>query len=148
MSSKPRDAPRWLRLRIDFISSTQKEELTLPTLIATPSRVTAAGSKPKLIDEFVGSVNNRETRLSVARMQAPSGWQEPGQRPEFDEYTLVLEGTLLVESEGASLEVNAGQAVHARAGEWVRYSTPGAEGARYIAICLPAFSPDTVHRDP
>jgi mannose-6-phosphate isomerase-like protein (cupin superfamily) len=100
-----------------------------------------------LIDEFVGRVNNHEQRLSIARMQSPSGWQEPGQRPEFDEYTLVLEGTLLVESEGAPLEVKAGQAVHTRAGEWVRYSTPGPEGARYIAICLPAFSPETVHRD-
>ncbi|HEX2674659.1 MAG TPA: cupin domain-containing protein [Polyangiaceae bacterium] len=119
----------------------------MPTLIPTPSRVTAAGNKPKLIDEFVGRVNNHEQRLSIARMQSPSGWQEPGQRPEFDEYTLVLEGTLLVESEGAPLEVKAGQAVHTRAGEWVRYSTPGPEGARYIAICLPAFSPETVHRD-
>lgn len=116
-------------------------------MIPTPSRVTAAGNKPKLIDEFVGRVNNHEQRLSIARMQSPSGWQEPGQRPEFDEYTVVLEGTLLVESEGAQLEVKAGQAVHTRAGEWVRYSTPGPEGARYIAICLPAFSPDTVHRD-
>jgi len=119
----------------------------LPTLIPTPTRITAAGNKPKLIDEFVGHVNNREPRLSIARMHSPSGWQEPGQRPEFDEYTVVLEGTLLVESEGAHLEVKAGQAVHTRAGEWVRYSTPGPEGARYIAICLPAFSPDTVHRD-
>jgi mannose-6-phosphate isomerase-like protein (cupin superfamily) len=119
----------------------------LPTLIPTPSRVTAAGNKPKLIDEFIGRVNNGEPRLSIARMQSPSGWQEPGQRPEFDEYTLVLEGTLLVEFEGGKLEVNAGEAVHARPGEWVRYSTPGAEGARYISICLPAFSPDTVHRD-
>jgi mannose-6-phosphate isomerase-like protein (cupin superfamily) len=120
----------------------------MPTLIPTPSRVTAAGNKPKLIDEFVGRVNNGEARLSVARMQSPSGWQEPGQRPEFDEYTLVLEGALLVESEGSSLEVSAGQAVLTRAGEWVRYSTPGADGAKYIAVCLPAFSPDTVHRDP
>lgn len=119
----------------------------MPTLIPTPSRVTAAGNKPKLIDEFVGRVNNQEQRLSIARMQSPSGWQEPGQRPEFDEYTLVLEGTLLVEAEGSQLEVKAGQAVHTRAGEWVRYSTPGPEGARYIAICLPAFSPATVHRD-
>ena len=120
----------------------------MPTLIPTPSRVTAAGNKPKLIDEFVGRVNNGEARLSVARMQSPSGWQEPGQRPEFDEYTLVLEGALLVESEGSSLEVTAGQAVLTRAGEWVRYSTPGADGAKYIALCLPAFYPDTVHRDP
>ena len=119
----------------------------MPTLIPTPTRVPAAGNKPKLIDEFVGRLNNGERRLSIARMQSPSGWQEPGQRPDFDEYTLVLEGTLLVESEGSSLEVNAGQAVLAHAGEWVRYSTPGSDGARYVAICLPAFSPETVHRD-
>lgn len=119
----------------------------MPTLIPTPTRVAAAGNKPKLIDEFVGRLNNGEARLSIARMQSPSGWQEPGQRPDFDEYTLVLEGTLLVESEGSSLEVNAGQAVLARAGEWVRYSTPSSDGAKYIAICLPAFSPETVHRD-
>ena len=120
----------------------------MPTLIPTPSRVTAAGNKPKLIDEFVGLVNNGETRLSIARMQSPPGWQEPGQRPEFDEYTLVLAGALLVESDNGLLEVSAGQAVLTRAGEWVRYSTPGAEGASYLAICLPAFSPNTVHRDP
>jgi len=119
----------------------------MPTLIPVPSRITAAGNKPKLIDEFVGRVNNAEARLSIARMQSPSGWQEPGQRPEFDEYTLVLTGALLVESDGARLEVKAGQAVLTRAGEWVRYSTPGPEGATYVAICLPAFSPDTVHRD-
>ncbi len=119
----------------------------MPTLIPVPSRVTAAGNKPKLIDEFVGRVNNGDARVSIARMQSPSGWQEPGQRPEFDEYTLVLEGALLVESDDARLEGKAGQAVLTRAGEWVRYSTPGAEGAAYIAICLPAFSPDTVHRD-
>jgi mannose-6-phosphate isomerase-like protein (cupin superfamily) len=123
-------------------------EVQLPTLIPAPSRITAAGNKPKLIDEFVGRVNNGESRLSIARMQSPSGWQEPGQRPEFDEYTLVLSGALLVESEGSTLEVNAGQAVLTRAGEWVRYSTPGADGAMYVAICLPAFSPGTVHRDP
>jgi mannose-6-phosphate isomerase-like protein (cupin superfamily) len=116
-------------------------------LIPTPSRITAAGNKPKLIDEFVGRVNNGEARLSVARMQSPSGWLEPGQRPEFDEYTLVLAGALVVESESERLEVKAGQAVLTRAGEWVRYSTPGAEGATYVAICLPAFSPETVHRD-
>jgi len=119
----------------------------LPTLIPTPTRITPAGNKPKLIDEFVGRVNNGEPRLSIARMQSPSGWQEPGQRPEFDEYTLVLEGALVIESDGARLEVKAGQAVLTRAGEWIRYSTPGAQGATYIAICLPAFSPDTVHRD-
>ena len=119
----------------------------MPLFIPTPTRVSAAGNKPKLIDEYVGRINNGEARVSVARMQSPQGWQEPGQRPAFDEYTLVIEGTLLVESEGAPLEVKGGQAVLTRAGEWVRYSTPGADGAKYIAICLPAFSPDTVHRD-
>jgi mannose-6-phosphate isomerase-like protein (cupin superfamily) len=120
----------------------------MPTLIAAPSRVTAAGNKPKLIDEYVGRVNNREARLSIAHMRSPSGWVEPGQRPEFDEYTLVLAGALTLESADASrLEVNAGQAVLVRAGEWVRYSTPGSAGAEYIAVCLPAFAPDIVHRD-
>jgi mannose-6-phosphate isomerase-like protein (cupin superfamily) len=119
----------------------------MPTLIASPSRVTAAGNKPKLIDEYVGRVNNGEARLSVAHMRSPSGWVEPGQRPEFDEYTVVLAGTLRVEGDGAALEVNAGQGVLVRAGEWVRYSTPGHAGAEYIAVCLPAFAPDTVHRD-
>jgi mannose-6-phosphate isomerase-like protein (cupin superfamily) len=119
----------------------------MPTLIPAPTRITAAGNKPKLIDEYVGRVNNAEQRLSVAHMRSPSGWQEPGQRPEFDEYTVVLRGELLVESEGASLRVGAGQAVLAKAGEWVRYATPGADGAEYIAVCLPAFAIDTVHRD-
>lgn len=119
----------------------------MPTLIAAPSRVTAAGNQPKLIDEFVGRVNNGESRLSIAHMRSPGGWVEPGQRPEFDEYTVVLAGVLRVESEGAALTVQAGQAVLARAGEWVRYSTPEPEGAEYIAVCLPAFGPDIVHRD-
>ena len=119
----------------------------MPTLIATPTRVTAAGNKPKLIDEYVGRVNNAEARLSIAHMRSPSGWQEPGQKPEFDEYTLVLHGVLTVESEGGTLEVQSGQAVLVKAGEWVRYSTAGATGAEYIAVCLPAFTPDTVHRD-
>jgi mannose-6-phosphate isomerase-like protein (cupin superfamily) len=117
----------------------------MPELIESPSRVEAAGTKPKLIDEYAGRVNNGETRLSVAHMRSPAGWVEPGQRPDFDEYTLVIGGALTVEHEGGSLEVRAGQAVLARAGEWVRYSTPG--GAEYIAVCLPAFSPDSVHRD-
>ena len=117
----------------------------MPELIESPSRVEAAGTKPKLIDEYAGRVNTGETRLSVAHMRSPGGWVEPGQRPEFDEYTLVLKGALRVEHEGGELEVPAGQAVLARAGEWVRYSTP--EGAEYVAVCLPAFSPDTVHRD-
>ena len=102
---------------------------------------------PKLIDEYVGRVNTGEDRLSVAHMRSPGGWVEPGQRPEFDEFTVVLRGALTVEHEGGSLEVKAGQAVLTRKGEWVRYSTPGEESAEYIAVCLPAFSPATVHRD-
>jgi quercetin dioxygenase-like cupin family protein len=117
----------------------------MPELIEAPSRVEAAGTKPKLIDEFVGRVNTGEDRLSVARMRSPAGWVEPGQRPEFDEYTVVLAGALRVEHAEGTLEVAAGQAVLARAGEWIRYSTP--EGAEYVAVCLPAFAPDTVHRD-
>jgi mannose-6-phosphate isomerase-like protein (cupin superfamily) len=119
----------------------------MPELIEGPARVEAAGNKPKVIEEFVGRVNNDEARVSVARMTSPEGWEEPGQRPEFDEYTLVLEGCLRVEHEGGELEVRAGQAVLARAGEWVRYSSPEPGGARYVAVCLPAFSPDTVNRD-
>jgi mannose-6-phosphate isomerase-like protein (cupin superfamily) len=119
----------------------------MPELIDTPSRVEAAGTKPKLIDEFVGRVNTGEDRVSVARMNSPQGWVEPGQRPDFDEWTLVLDGTLSVEHEAGSLDVRAGQAILVRGGEWVRYSTPYAGGAEYVAVCLPAFSPDTVHRD-
>jgi mannose-6-phosphate isomerase-like protein (cupin superfamily) len=118
----------------------------MPELIERPSRVEAAGTEPKLIDEFVGRVNTREDRVSVARMRSPAGWVEPGQRPEFDEYTVVLAGAVHVEHAEGTLVVDAGQAVLARAGEWIRYSTP--EGAEYVAVCLPAFSPDTVHRDP
>jgi uncharacterized cupin superfamily protein len=117
----------------------------MPKLIEQPTRIAAAGNKPKLIDEFVGRVNSRDDKVSVAVMSSPAGWLEPGQRPEFDEYTLVLEGALHVEHESGTLIVRAGQAVHARQGEWVRYGTP--DGARYVAICMPAFSPDTVHRD-
>jgi mannose-6-phosphate isomerase-like protein (cupin superfamily) len=119
----------------------------MPELIGNPSRVEAAGTKPKLIDEFVGRVNTGEERLSVARMNSPQGWVEPGQRPDFDEWTLVLDGTLTVEHEAGSVDVGAGQAILVRGGEWVRYSTPYAGGAEYLAVCLPAFSPDTVHRD-
>ncbi len=119
----------------------------MPELIEGPATIEAAGTKPKLIEEFVGRVNTGEGRVSVARMTSPEGWEEPGQRPEFDEYTLVLEGTLRVEHEGGETRVAAGQAVLARAGEWIRYSSPEAGGARYVAICLPAFSPDTVNRD-
>ena len=117
----------------------------MPELINGPTVIEAAGSKPKRIEEYAGRANNGETRLSIARMQSPAGWEEPGQRPEFDEYTVVLAGMLRVETETGALEVGAGQAVLTRAGEWVRYATP--EGAEYVAVCIPAFSPGTVHRD-
>jgi mannose-6-phosphate isomerase-like protein (cupin superfamily) len=119
----------------------------MPELIDEPSRVTAVGEPPKVIEEYAGRVNTGDTRVSLAHMRSPAGWSEPGQRPEFDEYTLVLRGALVVEYEGGRFEVVAGQAVHARPGEWVRYSSPGTAGAEYIAVCLPAFSPATVHRD-
>jgi ethanolamine utilization protein EutQ (cupin superfamily) len=119
----------------------------MPELIECPSRVQAAGTKPKLIDEYVGRVNTGEERVSVAHMRSPEGWLEPGQRPEFDEYTIVLDGCVRVEHEAGSLQVRAGQGVLVRGGEWVRYSTPDAGGASYVAVCLPAFSPGTVHRD-
>jgi mannose-6-phosphate isomerase-like protein (cupin superfamily) len=119
----------------------------VPKLISAPVRVEAAGTKPKLIDEYVGVPSLGEERVSVAHMRSPTGWVEPGQRPDFDEYTVVLAGTLHVEHEGGALDVAAGQGVLVRGGEWVRYSTPGEQGAEYIAVCLPAFSPDTVHRD-
>ena len=119
----------------------------MPTLIAKPTVITAAGNKPKLIEEFIGRVNSRETRLSVARMKSPPGWVEPGQTPEFDEYTVVLAGMLRVEYRTGSVDVRAGQGVQTSAGEWVRYSTPEPEGAEYVAVCLAAFSPTTVHRD-
>lgn len=119
----------------------------MPKLITDPTVVEAHGNIPKRIEEYVGRVNSGESRVSVARMKSPQGWEEPGQRPEFDEITLVLAGTLHVEHEEGMLEVHAGQAVVAQAGEWVRYSSPTADGAEYVAICLPAFSPDTVHRD-
>ncbi len=119
----------------------------MPELIDAPSIVEAAGSKPKRIEEYTGRVRSKEARLSIARMVSPSGWREPGQRPEFEEFTVVLRGMLLVEHDGGTLHVRAGQGVVTRAGEWVRYSTPGPEGAEYIAVCLPAFSPGTVHRD-
>src|SRR3954452_21122107 len=117
----------------------------MPELIEAPSRVEAAGTKPKLIDEYAGRVNNGETRVSVAQMRSPAGWVEPGQRPEFDEYTLVIGGELVVEHEGGSLSVKPGQAVLCHGGGWGGYSTH--EGVGDVAVCLPAFSPDTVHRD-
>jgi len=119
----------------------------MPTLIQEPTRVEAAGNKPKLIDEYVGRVNSATENVSVAHMRSPGGWVEPGQAPEFDEFTIVLRGMLRVEHPGGSLEVRAGQAVIAHRGEWVRYSTPEPDGAEYIAVCVPAFSMETVHRD-
>ncbi len=119
----------------------------MPRLIAAPTRIAAAGTKPKIIEEFVGRVNSGDERLSIAHMRSPSGWVEPGQTPEFDEYTLVLRGELRVTHRAGALDVQAGQAILTRAGEWVQYSSPGPEGAEYIAVCLPAFSPGTVHRD-
>lgn len=119
----------------------------MPTLISAPTRVTAAGNKPKLIDEYIGRVNSATSAASVAHMRSPGGWQEPGQSPEFDEFTVVLKGMLRVEHAGGSMDVHAGQAVITHCGEWVRYCTPEADGAEYIAVCLPAFSMDTVHRD-
>lgn len=119
----------------------------MPELIESPVRVEAAGQPPKVIEEYAGRASGGEERVSVARMRSPAGWSEPGQRPEFDEYTVVLAGALRVEDEdGGAIEVRAGQAVLVRGGEWVRYSTP--QGAEYLAVCLPAFSPETVHRDP
>jgi mannose-6-phosphate isomerase-like protein (cupin superfamily) len=119
----------------------------MPKLIAAPTRITAAGNKPKLIEEFIGRVNNDESRLSIARMRSPGGWVEPGQTPQFDEFTVVLKGSLRVTHKGGTVDVSAGQAIITSAGEWVQYSTPDPEGAEYIAVCLPAFSPQTVHRD-
>ncbi len=118
-----------------------------PTLISQPTRIAAAGNKPKLIDEYIGRVNSRDTAASVAHMRSPQGWTEPGQTPEFDEFTIVLKGVLRVRYRGGELEVHSGQAVVAHAGEWIQYSTPNAEGAEYIAVCVPAFSMETVHRD-
>ena len=119
----------------------------MPRLISRPAIVEAAGTKPKLIQEFAGRVNSGHAGVSVARMTSPPGWQEPGQRPEFEEITIVLRGMLRVEHAGGTLDVRAGQAVVTEPGEWVRYSTPEAEGAEYIAVCQPAFSPEIVHRD-
>lgn len=118
-----------------------------PTLIPQPTRVQAAGTKPKLIDEYIGRVNSGTSGVSIAHMRSPGGWEEPGQTPEFDEFTVVIQGCLHVEFAGGSLDVRAGQAVIAPKSEWVRYSTPEAAGAEYFAICLPAFAMETVHRD-
>jgi mannose-6-phosphate isomerase-like protein (cupin superfamily) len=122
-------------------------ENNMPLKISSPSIITAAGNKPKKIEEFIGRVNSKTSSVSIARMTSPSGWVEPGQKPDFDEYTVVLKGTLKVQTKKETLEINSGEAVLVNKGEWVQYSTPGPEGAEYIAVCLPAFSPDTVHRD-
>lgn len=119
----------------------------MPRLIEKPTIIDCVGTKPKQIQEFAGRVNSGHSAVSVARMISPSGWEEPGQRPEFEEITVVLKGTLRVQHEKGALDVHAGQAVVASPGEWVRYSTPGPEGAEYVAVCLPAFSPTTVRRD-
>ena len=119
----------------------------MPKLILSPTIIEAAGNKPKIICEFIGRVNSSTQKVSIARMSSPEGWEEPGQTPEFDEYTLVLKGMLRVETKENVFNVNAGQAIITYAGEWIRYSTPNPEGAEYVAVCLPAFSPETVHRD-
>ena len=119
----------------------------MPTVIAEPARIESAGNKPKLIDEYIGRVNSGHAQVSVAHMRSPGGWIEPGQTPEFEEYTLVLKGVLRVTHRDGILDVRGGQAVVVRPGEWVQYSSPEPEGAEYVAVCLPAFSPETVHRD-
>jgi mannose-6-phosphate isomerase-like protein (cupin superfamily) len=119
----------------------------MPTLVAQPTRITAAGNKPKLIDEYIGRVNSKTAGVSVAHMRSPQGWVEPGQTPEFEEFTIVLKGLLRVQHKNGVLDVAAGQAVITGRGEWIQYSTPAEGGAEYIAVCLPAFSMDTVHRD-
>ena len=119
----------------------------MPQLVATPVVLQAVGNKPKVIEEFVGRPSTGSVAVSVARMRSPGGWEEPGQRPDFEEITLVLRGTLRVDFEGGHLMAGPGQAIVAAAGEWVRYSTPEPEGAEYVAICLPAFAPELAHRD-
>ncbi len=119
----------------------------MPVLIETPTRIAAAGNKPKIIEEFIGRVNSRSEAVSIARMKSPAGWVEPGQQPAFDEYTVVVHGMLRVKHAGGVLDVHAGQAVIVHASEWVQYSSPEGDGAEYFAVCLPAFSMETVHRD-
>jgi mannose-6-phosphate isomerase-like protein (cupin superfamily) len=119
----------------------------MPRLIQSPSVIQAAGTKPKRIEEYAGRVNSNHASVSVARMVSPGGWEEPGQRPEFEEITVVLRGMLRVEHEGGAIDVRPGQAIVTAPGEWIRYSTPEPDGAEYVAVCLPAFSPNTVHRD-
>lgn len=119
----------------------------MPQLVTAPSVIEAAGNKPKIIEEFIGRVNSGTTELSIARMSSPQGWTEPGQKPEFDEYTLVLDGMLRIQFKDGQIDVQAGQAVIVSAGEWIQYGSPKPGGATYVAVCLPAFSPQTVHRD-
>lgn len=119
----------------------------MPVKIESPTIISAAGNKPKIIEEFIGNVNSRTNSVSVARMKSPAGWIEPGQKPEFDEYTVVVKGMLRVITKKSVIDIKAGQAIIVNKGEWVQYSSPGADGAEYIAVCLPAFSPATVHRD-
>ena len=136
-------------MRADITTRTPDDERNcgMAKLIPSPTTIKSAGNKPKLIEEFVGRVNSDTSDLSIARMKSPAGWVEPGQTPAFDEYTIVLAGTLRVETKDGVLDVTAGQTVVATKGEWVRYSSPAAAGAEYMAVCVPAFSPDTVHRD-
>jgi len=119
----------------------------MPKIINSPTIIKSVGNKPKIIQEYIGLVNSKTKDVSIAHMQSPGGWQEPGQRPDFDEYTIVLDGSLKVETENNTLFVNKGEAIIAYAGEWVRYSTPNDKGANYIAVCMPAFTPETVNRD-
>jgi mannose-6-phosphate isomerase-like protein (cupin superfamily) len=128
------------------IRNTQESNI-VTAFIQKPTVIEAAGSPPKSIEEFIGRVNSGTAAVSIARMKSPAGWIEPGQTPEFDEYTVVLRGCLHVKLEDAAFDVAAGQAIVVKAGEWVQYSSPGAEGAEYIAVCIPAFSPKTVHRE-
>jgi mannose-6-phosphate isomerase-like protein (cupin superfamily) len=128
-------------------SEVRNQKHSMPTHIKSPSIIKAAGNKPKIIEEYIGRANSKTSDLSVARMKSPNGWVEPGQTPEFDEYTVVLKGMLRVTTHQGSVDVEAGQAVIAHKGEWVQYSTPGPEGAEYVAVCSPAFSMETVHRD-
>jgi quercetin dioxygenase-like cupin family protein len=119
----------------------------VPIRIKSPSTISAAGNKPKIIEEYIGKVNSNTDAVSIAKMKSPCGWVEPGQRPAFDEYTIVLKGMLRVTTENSTIDIKAGQAIIANKGEWVQYSTPNEDGAEYIAVCLPAFSPDIVNRD-
>jgi mannose-6-phosphate isomerase-like protein (cupin superfamily) len=144
----------WLRWVKDYLKRDGAElkkqsggDFSMPEHVDKPSVVKAAGNKPKIIEEYVGRVNTGTEAVSVARMRSPGGWEEPGQTPEFDEYTVVLRGMLRVKTRGGSVDVREGQAVITRRGEWVQYSTPEQEGAEYVAVCLPAFSMETVHRD-